>query len=369
MNVQRISSHIGRKNQAVFYTSGLSVLLLLLAVFSVYPRSSSAQGQRHVKRPGGTKFAKDKSAVTSAISGSWSTIDPMPVARFDVSVATGVDGRIYAFGGEYSGITSMYLPLNHVDRYDPATGIWSAVTPMPTARGCTAAAVGGNGLIYVFGGFDRDINPLNTVEAYDPAANTWTTKTSMPTARMCLGAATGSDGRIYVIGGAVGSGAGLDTVEAYDPATDTWATVASMLTARYVMGVVAGADGLIYAIAGADNVNTALTTVEAYDPVADTWTAKPSISTGRYNPAAVAGLNGRIYVIGGADALGDAYSGPFNTVEVYDPLDPDAGWSAGVPMPTARYDLGVATDAEGRIYAIGGYDEAKPLNTVEMHQP
>lgn len=350
---------------------GLSILLLLaglLATLFINPHSSSAQGPRRLQKLRAAGRAHSKLAATATAPGSWTTVDPMPVARFDVAVVTGPDGRIYVFGGEYSGVTSIYLPLNHVEAYDPNTGIWTAVAPMPTARGCAAAAVGRDGLIYVFGGFDRDINPLQTVEAYDPIANTWTTKAAMPTARMCLGAATGSDGRIYAIGGAVGSAAGLDTVEAYDPDTDTWETVAAMPTARYVLATVAAADGLIYAIGGAQDGYNLFTTVEAYDPKTNEWLAKPALSTGRYNPAATVGLNGLIYVIGGAGVLGAADS-PFNTVEVYDPLNPAAGWSAGVPMPTARYDLGAATDALGRIYAIGGYDETKPLNTVEMYQP
>jgi Kelch motif protein len=54
---------------------------------------------------------------------------------------------------------------------------------------------------------------------------------------------------------------------------------------------------------------------------------------------------------------------PDTAVEIFD-LN---AWSTGTPMPTARYDLGVAT-LGGVIYAVGGFD-AGPLNTVEGYVP
>src|SRR5690242_6868647 len=45
-------------------------------------------------------------------------------------------------------------------------------------------------------------------------------------------------------------------------------------------------------------------------------------------------------------------------------------WIAKAPMPTARRDLGVAADANGRIYAAGGFDgQGNFLTTFEMYDP
>jgi N-acetylneuraminic acid mutarotase len=134
----------------------------------------------------------------AAAQGSWATVIPMPVSRFDLAVVTAPDGRIYVAGGSY---TPDLRPLNHVEAYDPGADNWVAVAPMRIARGGPAAAVGPNGLIYVFGGHDRFLNPLNTVEAYNPSTDAWTLKAPMPTARFHLAAAAGVDGRIYVVGG------------------------------------------------------------------------------------------------------------------------------------------------------------------------
>ncbi len=43
-------------------------------------------------------------------------------------------------------------------------------------------------------------------------------------------------------------------------------------------------------------------------------------------------------------------------------------WVTKAPMPTARRDLGVASDSTGRIYAVGGYNGSF-LNTLEMYNP
>lgn len=47
----------------------------------------------------------------------------------------------------------------------------------------------------------------------------------------------------------------------------------------------------------------------------------------------------------------------------------DPCWVAKTPMPTARRDLGVAADASGKIYAVGGHDGSQFLDTVEVYNP
>lgn len=305
----------------------------------------------------------------------------MPLSRLDLAVVAAPDGRIYAIGGYY---TNQNLTLNHVEAYDPATDIWNAVAPMPTSRSGPAAALGRDGLIYVFGGVDRHRTVLNIVEAYNPATGIWTPKTPMPTAREFSAAATASDGRIFVIGGATGPGAGLNVVEAYDPATDTWATVASMPTARYVLVAVALTDNRIYAVGGAQGA-IGLSALEAYDPAKDAWTTLASMRTNRYAPGGAAGIDGRIYIFGGVEDGRNGGGTALDTAEVYDPAS--AGWSRAASIPTARWAMGAALGADGRIYAIGGFGgqgrasaeeasvlkkcrpDAGPLNTVERFTP
>jgi hypothetical protein len=55
---------------------------------------------------------------------------------------------------------------------------------------------------------------------------------------------------------------------------------------------------------------------------------------------------------------------------VYDPVPKPSGitfWTSAAPMPTARFSGGAA-DANGLIYAVGGYRPAT-LNAVDQYSP
>ena len=80
----------------------------------------------------------------------------------------------------------------------------------------------------------------------------------------------------------------------------------------------------------------------------------------------MAAVNGKIYALGG---LSGVVSSPvfLGTVEVYDPST--SAWSAAPSMPTPRADL-AATDANGLVYAIGGYTpDGNTSNAIEQYFP
>ena len=91
------------------------------------------------------------------------------------------------------------------------------------------------------------------------------------------------------------------------------------------------------------------------------WKSKTSMPTARMALAVTAGANGKIYAIGG-------WNGSYlRTVEEYDPATDT--WTARASMPTARADLGVTTAANGKIYAIGGGINGPHYATVEEYDP
>ncbi|HJT22946.1 MAG TPA: kelch repeat-containing protein, partial [bacterium] len=150
-------------------------------------------------------------------TNSWSTKVPMPTARQGLAVGV-VNGILYALGGigiaHGGGSGSVYL--NTVEAYNPATNSWSTMAPMPTARYGLSVAVM-NGILYAVGGWNFSSGLLNTVETYDPATNSWSTKAFMPTARSNTAAGV-LDGILYVAGGSSSS------LEAYNPCTNSWTT-------------------------------------------------------------------------------------------------------------------------------------------------
>ncbi|MGV8847823.1 kelch repeat-containing protein [Tessaracoccus sp.] len=88
--------------------------------------------------------------------------------------------------------------------------------------------------------------------------------------------------------------------------------------------------------------------VSAAAPAADVWSVVVPLPTARSNLAAATDASGRVYAIGGTTG---------SITRVVERFDPVAGtWTTLAPLPTARYSLAAAADASGRIYAIGGYD-------------
>jgi N-acetylneuraminic acid mutarotase len=284
---------------------------------------------------------------------------PMPTPRTSLAVAGGNDGRIYAIGG-FDAHSTIY---NTLEIYSPATNTWSTGAPMPTARNGFAAATGPDGHIYAVGGESGFVTPpLQTLEIYDPASDTWDAGAPMPTGREGLGAALGADGRIYAIGGDdnMPGDPAYATVEAYTPATNTWAAVASMPTARTFLAAAAAGDGRIYAMGGTTGLG-AMATVEAFDPIAGTWATVPVLPQPAVNFAAAA-TGGVLFAIGGSGL------NPSSTVQSFTPATNT--WSTLVPsLLTARGYLGAAVGGDGRIYAVGGYDNTAALSTVEAYLP
>jgi hypothetical protein len=170
--------------------------------------------------------------------------NPVPVHH---AAAVGIGNKFYLFGGfvraQEQGFNG-WGPVNHAWVFDLGTRTWSALPPMPTARGALCAAVGRK--IYVLGGASipagsplKGLIPPGPVqqsdanEIFDLDTQAWSTGKTLPTARNHMDAAA-VGGTIYVIGGQVlssfsgGRSLNVFVNEAHDVATDTWQTKAPM---------------------------------------------------------------------------------------------------------------------------------------------
>src|SRR4029077_1111708 len=98
-----------------------------------------------------------------------------------------------------------------VEAYNITANTWTPKASLPSAVMVFGAALGPDGLIYIFGGSTNYTNNgspfFNTVYSYDPVSNTWYTNIqNLPTPRRELSAATSSyNNRMYVMGGANGT--------------------------------------------------------------------------------------------------------------------------------------------------------------------
>ncbi len=247
--------------------------------------------------------------------------------------------------------------------------VWTAsLAAMPAFRERPAVAVGRDGNIYAFGG-DVNLVTQNSAYRYHPATDAWTLAATLPYTVEGAQAVALPDGRLAVLGGSTGcyfsNACGVyNRVSVYDPATDTWSTTAipALRTPRYrFAAVVAGAQ--IYAIGGwtgGGNTNA----VEMYDlsnPSAG-WQAVAILPVALEAEGAAVGPDGRIYVAGGLTGGPDGRGGSIvNTLYVYDPQHPQAGWSEGPRLPWPTEDVAVTQfnatlGPGGKVYVLGGWD-------------
>lgn len=175
------------------------------------------------------------------------------------------------------------------EAYDPKTNT-SAVMRSLNVRRRSAAAVAVGGKIYVFcGDFSGGLPgmtlpvgvhqaiPARSVEVYDPAENKWTVmETEGLTPRSDFGAALGGDGKIYLTGGYKISQGAITAVESFDPKTGKVEAVKPLPIRRYNHAAVGTPDGKIWVVGGRTMnekwASKALGTVDVYDPKTGEWT-------------------------------------------------------------------------------------------------
>jgi N-acetylneuraminic acid mutarotase len=229
-------------------------------------------------------------------TGRWTKRAELPTRRTHVA-AVGAGSRLYAIAG--TSVAS--IPTPSVYRYDPRSNSWRKRDPLPialTGVAAAAAPIGGNDVVFVFGGLDAAGNARDTTYAYDTSANSWTTMSPMP-APLSDASAVQVDGTIFVLGGFDSEHAPSVAMFAYDVASDTWTDVASMRTNVFgAVGATAGGDGRIYAIA----IDSSAQRVDAYDPTLDVWTTTPPNLQHSQAYAATGRIRSRIYAAGGNPA-------------------------------------------------------------------
>uniref|UniRef100_UPI00321626C1 kelch repeat-containing protein n=1 Tax=uncultured Arthrobacter sp. TaxID=114050 RepID=UPI00321626C1 len=78
--------------------------------------------------------------------GAWTDLAPLPSARGNLAVVA-LGGKVYAIGGNFDPFTSTGRIAAEIDRYDPATGQWAQLNPLPQPR-IVAGAASLNGVLY-----------------------------------------------------------------------------------------------------------------------------------------------------------------------------------------------------------------------------
>ncbi|AZM49244.1 Kelch-like protein 17 [Streptomyces sp. WAC 06738] len=153
--------------------------------------------------------------VYDPAAGTWTPTGDLGSVRKSHQATLLRDGTVLVTGGDSPGLQDdwTYNPYSQwtAERYDPATGAWSAAEGMSTGRSHHRAVLLRSGRLLVIGGTDDstfDVGYQNA-EVYDPQARTWTPTGGMVEGRWAFAAAELADGRVLVAGGLVRSGAAV----------------------------------------------------------------------------------------------------------------------------------------------------------------
>ncbi len=151
----------------------------------------------------------------AAIGSRWLARTDYPVSRGYVPAAT-IGGIIYTAGGSNIDAGGLLIDTADSFKYDPGTGIWTAIANIPRATAETRAVVM-NGQMWVLGGGRVAPNPTGEVNIYNPGSNSWSLGVPLITGRRNFPADSDGTTRIYVAGGYDNGTTLLNTLEIFGP--------------------------------------------------------------------------------------------------------------------------------------------------------
>jgi hypothetical protein len=239
------------------------------------------------------------SAIYNPATNAWRTMPRPGMSMF--GAVTGWTGhRFLIWGGTCCEDTS-----HDGFAYNPATNTWRKLPTAPLSPRRSASGTWTGRELVVAGGYKfgpgHNIIPLRGAAAYNPASGTWRKIAPMP--RRESGATAVWDGKeILFIGGSGRHGLASRGL-AYNPATNRWRLLPAMAYPRVGFAAVwTGRQLLVWG--GLTANNTRPRHGEAYTPATNKWTALPAAPLrGRAYPVAV--WTGRRMIVWGGGGFTD----------------------------------------------------------------
>jgi len=244
----------------------------------------------------------------------WKACGNLPAQHTADPAVVFYDNALYVIGGSRVGIAL----LDEAWKFNLATGEWTALASMPTARDHLGGGAY-DGKIYVFmGNTGSVLGADTTVNIYDISGDSWSLGTASPQERRDH-TVVQSGNKFYVLGGKQDDPevSLLKSVDVYYPGTDTWeSSPPSDMPAALSSFAAAEVGGKIYTAGGVVDRDSETTDLcYCYDPDSDTWTSIPSLPVPLGGCKGV-GYDGKFFVFGGLVAgLADARG----VVFCYDP--------------------------------------------------
>ncbi|CAE8609825.1 unnamed protein product, partial [Polarella glacialis] len=294
---------------------------------------------------------------------AWITKTKMPTKRSDLTATTVADA-IYLIGGCASdqewladqGRYSCSGLTKSVQRYLPKTDKFEMVADAPRTRYRHAAAAVGK-IIYVFGGCDIADNNIDLVDVLNTETGVWSFLAApMPNATSDLNAFS-YNGKVYVLGGYsrpdYSATAAMMIFDPVQSGAAAWSSGPPLNQGRGDAAAVV-ADGRAYVLGGFhhSSFDAPLSQLEMFDFMNPTagWKVRTSLSKGRGDQA-VASLHKMVHMVGGETKNSAGHSVPIMDVEVYSGTSDR--WYSGGAIPSNRFRF-VAESYDNSIFIFGG---------------
>jgi len=287
-------------------------------------------------------------------AGAWSTTGSLSAARRLHTATLLADGTVLAVGGE-SGVAAAAAGRDAAaataERYNPATGTWSAVAPPAQARSAHTATLLRSGSLLVVGGSALGLTLTNAAEIYDPVLNQWQPTGAMHALRTYHAATLLADGRVLVTGGLDPADVNFvvhASAEIYDPAQNLWTPATALAGPRLNHTAVVLPAGDVLVLGGETGMGEA-TTNERYRPTLDQWETLAGMPNGgRTRQSVTWGLDGELLVCGGQQGV--------DALASCERLDVQTGLVGRPVLAAASFD------SQQRVVAVG--DNWRPPATA-----
>ncbi|MFI0923903.1 kelch repeat-containing protein [Streptomyces sp. NPDC021012] len=267
--------------------------------------------------------ALDSAETYDPVERRWSDAGRMGQARCGHSATRLPDGRVLVAGGTAVRSPDSERSLSSTEVFDPVSGRWTPTGPMLDARSLHPAVALPDGTVLVAGGWAatrhdwRGGAGLAYCERYDPATGRWTATGGFAEARTGHRLTALADGTVLATGGGGDPDSGMRgrpdpysraTAERYDPATGAWSREADMPCGRALHQAVRLPTGEVLVMGGTNDLlgEAGYRSAARYDPRFGTWSEGPGMAVGRVDFAAAVLADGRVLVAGGSVRTGPA---------------------------------------------------------------
>jgi hypothetical protein len=302
--------------------------------------------------------------ATHAVLTKTETLPPLPIPASSLG-AVACDGQIYVYGGHISPVhtySTEAVTGRFFRRPLAGDGAWEELPSGPGLQGMNIATHGGR--IYRVGGMDPRNSPeepaenfsIAAVTCFDPSTGKWTDLPPMPEPRSSHDVAVIGD-TLYVVGGWNMLGHdGEDwcddmlALDLSDPTTG-WKTLPQPFVRRALIAAVN--DGKLYVIGGFTDEEDVSLSVDILDPSTGTWSNGPALPgepMNGFSPAACT-IGGRIHV---SVADGSVHR-----------LSADGSQWEPVASVVPRIVHRAVADGDKHMILIGGAANAENLDLVE----